>query len=280
MIDDTTRRGLLGSAATTALLGLSGCLGATPLVSNRDEETKTFALEDADSLAIDGDTGRVSVTGADREDIRVEIVKESNSVWTDLEDLTLETERTDGRLELRSSWDGSEGWLGDRPSMELDVELPREVALERVDTSTGRITVRDVAGDLRAEASTGRIDIADVDGTVSAEASTGRIDISRVDRLGDVTTSTGRIGVEVPAIDGETTISASTGRVTAAVSEVVDADLRVETSTGRIDVDDLLSDALEDAVRDDDLVAGRLGDGGPTLRIETSTGRVTVRALE
>lgn len=276
MTTDTTRRGLLGSVGTAGLLGLSGCLAATPIVDNRSEETRTVPLEDADSIAIDGDTGRITVTGTARDDVHLEIVKESESVRADLEDLTLETERTDGRLEFRSEYSGSEGWFADRPSMSLDVEIPREVALERVETGTGRITVRDVAGDLHADASTGRVDVAGVDGTVSAETSTGRVEIRDVDRVGDVTTSTGRIDVDVPAIDGETTIAASTGRVTAAVNEAIDADLRVETSTGRIDVEGL---SLEDAVRGEDTVAGRLGDGGPALRIETSTGRVTLTSL-
>ncbi|NUB89620.1 DUF4097 family beta strand repeat protein [Haloterrigena sp. SYSU A558-1] len=277
MSADTTRRKLLGSVGTAGLLGLSGCLGATPVVNNRSEERETIPLEDAASIAIVSEIGRISVAGADRDDVGLEIVKESDSVRTDLEELTLETELADGRLELRSEWDGSEGWLASRPSMEVDAEIPREVALERIETSTGRITVRDVAGDLHADADTGRVDIAGVDGTVSAEASTGRVEIRDAERLGDVSTSTGRINVEVPAIDGETTISASTGRVTAAVSEAVDADLRVETNTGRIDVDDL---PLEDVTRSEEQVTGRLGDGGPQLRVETDIGRITVEPLE
>ncbi|ELZ19769.1 hypothetical protein C477_07318 [Haloterrigena salina JCM 13891] len=277
MSADTTRRELLGSVGTAGLLGLSGCLGSTPVVSNRSEERETIPLEDTASIAIVGEIGRISVTGADRDDVRVEIVKESDSIRTDLEELTLETEFADGRLELRSEWDGSEGWLASRPSMDLDVEIPHEVALERVETSTGRITVRDVAGDLHAGTDTGQVDIASVDGTVSAKASTGRVEIRDAERLGDVSTSTGQISVEVPAIDGETTISASTGQVTAAVSEAVDADLRVETNTGRIDVDDL---PLEDATRSEEQVTGRLGDGGPQLRVETDTGRITVESLQ
>ena len=295
MSADTTRRGLLGAVATTGLLGLAGCTGSTPFVGRQLEETRTIPLEGAETLAIDTDIGEISVTSVDRDDIHLDIVEQSSSIRTDLDDLTLEIERTDGRLELRSAWDGSEGWFSSRPAMDLDVEIPRELHLERVDTSTGRITVRDVEGDLTATASTGRVDVSDVDGsvtaetstgrievadvtgTVTADASTGRVEVRDVGRLGDVTTSTGRIDVEVPAIDGDTTLSASTGRITAAIGRDLDAELRASTNTGGIDVGDL---PLEERIRRDDRLEGRLGDGGPTLRIETSTGRISLSALE
>lgn len=295
MTADITRRRLLGGTAAAGLLALSGCTGSTPFVGRRIEETETIAPDGADRLSIRGDTGEVRVTGADRNDVHLDVVKQSSSIRTDLDDLVLETERTDDRLELRSVWEGSDGWFTSRPAMNLDAKIPRGLAIERVETETGEVTLRDVEGDTTARTSTGRVDvrsvsgsvtartstgrieIADVSDAVTASASTGRIDVRNVGRLGDVSTSTGRISAEVPAIDGDTTISASTGRITAAVSPDLDADLVATTNTGRIDVDDL---ALDDAADGGDRVTGTLGDGGPTLRVETNTGRITIRSLE
>lgn len=249
----------------------------TPFVGQRLERSETIDPDDAETVAIRGEAGRITVAGSDVYEIHLELEKQSSSIRTDLEGLALRTDRADDLLELRSEWDGNEGWFQSRPTMNIDADVPRDVALETIRTSVGRVTVRDVVGDLAVDTSTGRVDIADVDGAVGVTTNTGRVEVRNVDALEDVRTSTGRVGVDVPAIDGDTTIATNTGRVDAAIGPDVDADLEVETNTGRIDVDDL---ELTDVDRDDDRVRGTLGDGGPALRVETSTGRITLTTLE
>ncbi|MWV40774.1 DUF4097 family beta strand repeat-containing protein [Natrialba sp. INN-245] len=277
MTAEQTRRALLGGIATTGLAALAGCASMTPLVGQRVEDEETITVADADRLAIHGDVGTVSVVGTDHDDVHLEAEKQSSSITTDLEDLTLQTERTDDRLEIRSEWDGSGGWFQSQPSMNLEAEIPRAVALETIDTSVGRVDVQDVAGDLTVDTSTGRVDVENVDGFVGVQTSTGRVEVRDVEGIDGISTSTGRVETDVPAIDGDTTVSTSTGRIEAAIDPSIDAELRVNTSTGRIDVDDL---ALTDAIEGDDHVTGTLGDGGPLLRFETSTGRISLTALE
>lgn len=276
MSPETTRRKLLGGIAGTGIAALAGCTGMTPFVGQQVERTERISPDDAETLAVHGSVGDVSVVGGDRDEIELDVEKQSSSIRTDLDDLVLRTERTDDRLELRSEYEGGSGWFESHPSMNLDVDLPEELALEAVRTSVGRITVRDVTGDLAIDTSTGRVDVAGVSGAVGAETSTGRVRIRDVDVLEDVSTSTARVEVDVPAIDGDTTVSTSTGRVEAAIGPDVDAELHVETGTGRIDTGDL---ELTDVTRGDDLVTGTLGDGGPPLRFETSTGRISLTTL-
>ncbi|RQG92212.1 DUF4097 family beta strand repeat-containing protein [Natrarchaeobius chitinivorans] len=276
MTAEQTRRALLGGVATTGLAALAGCSSMTPLVGQRLEQTETISLGDAESVLVHGNVGTVSVTGRDRDDVSVDAEKQSSSIRTDLEELRLRADHTDDGLVIGPEWEGREGWFQSEPSMNLEVELPRDLPLEEVRTSVGRVTVRDVTGDLAVETSTGRVDVDGVDGAVGARTSTGRVTIRDVDVLHDVTTSTGRVDAHVPAIDGDTTVSTSTGRIEAAIDPEIDADLHVTTSTGRIDVDDL---ELTDAAEGSDLVTGTLGDGGPTLRFETSTGRITLGSL-
>ncbi|SDR01175.1 DUF4097 family beta strand repeat-containing protein [Natronobacterium texcoconense] len=295
MNSKTTRRKLLGGAAATASAALAGCSGMTPFVGQQLAHTETVSSDDVERLSVDTTSGEITVTGGDHDEIGVDVEKQSSSIRTDLEDLTLQTEQTDGTLELRSEWDGSLGWFESQPSMNLEIDLPREIELEEirtsvgrvtvadvtgdleVDTSTGRVTARDIDGDLEVDTTTGRVDITDVDGAVGADTTTGRVEIRDVELLEDVSTTTGRIETDVPAIDGDTEITASTGRIEAAISPDVDAELSVRTNTGRLEIDDL---ELTDATRGDDLVTGTLGDGGPELRFETSTGRITLTTLE
>ncbi|MEY7848691.1 DUF4097 family beta strand repeat-containing protein [Natrarchaeobius sp. A-rgal3] len=272
-----TRRTMLAGLATGGLASIAGCASMTPLVGQRIEDEETIAVDGADRLSIHGDVGTVSAVGTDRDDIRLEAEKQSSSITTDLDDLTLETERTDERLEVRSEWEGSGGWFQNPPSMNLDADVPRGVALEAIDMSVGRVAVRNVTGDLTVDTSTGRVDLADVDGSVGVRTSTGRVEIRDVDGIQGISTSTGRVDTDVPAIDGDTTISTSTGRIEAAVDPAIDAELHVSTSTGRIDVDDL---EFAEVSEGSDLVTGTLGDGGPELRFETGTGRITLTTLE
>lgn len=273
---DTTRRRLLGGCGAAGLAALAGCTGSTPFVGRRLAETEEIDPEDAEAVSIEGSVGDVELVGTDRETVHLDIEKQSSSVRADLEDLHLRTDREAGTLTFRSEWEGSTGWFEGEPSMHFDVEVPGALAVERVRASTGRITVRNVGGDVDVRTSTGSVEVESVDGTVTAEASTGSVEIRDVEAVGDLMTSTGSVDAEVPAIDGDTMLSTSTGSVDAAVDPDLDADLFVTTSTGSVDVDVDLADEF----REGDTVRGTLGEGGPTLHVETSTGSVTVTELE
>lgn len=274
-----TRRRLLGGVTAVSSAALAGCTSMTPFVGLHLEETETIDPSDAETVSIVGDVGTVSAVGSDRDDLFVEVEKQSSSIRSDLEQLVLDATHHEDALELQSVYEAETGWMESEPTMDLDLEVPKELALEHISTSVGQVTIREVTGDLTIESSTGTVDVEGVDGAVGAETSTGRVEIRDVERLNDVRTSTGRVDVEVPAIDGDTSITTSTGQVEAAVSPDIDAELEVRTSTGRIDVDVDDLEIAESSVGSD-VATGTLGDGGPRLRIETSTGRVTVRSLE
>jgi DUF4097 and DUF4098 domain-containing protein YvlB len=294
MSRETTRRRFLAGGAAAALTSTAGCTGLTPFVGQRIESTESVSVDDVDVVAVETSRGSVTVRTADREDVHIDIVKQSSSVTADVTDLQFRTERQDGRLRLFSEYTGREPLFGGRPSMDLDVVLPESVALEAVDTATGSIDIADTTGDLsvtastgsvgvravdgdvEAETSTGSIDLQDVDGTAAASATTGSVDVRNPARLGDVTTTTGSIDVEVPAMDGDVSVEATTGSVTAALASDLDAELEVTTTTGSISVGNV---GLEGGRRGDDRVTGTLGDGGPRLTVETSNGSVTLERL-
>lgn len=279
MAANHTRRRLLGGLSAAGAAALAGCTGSTPFVGRRLEDAETIDPDDAEAIAITGSVGDLTVTGADRETIRLDLEKQASSVRTDLEALRLESDREEDRLEFRAEYDDEPGWFESEPAMDIDVSLPETLSVDRLLTGTGRITVTDVGGDLEARSSTGSVRARNVDGTVTAETSTGGIEIEDVDAVGTLTASTGSIEAAVPAIDGDTVISASTGSVEVALSPTIDADLEARTSTGSLEIDDE-GLGLEEYRRENDRVSAVLGDGGPRLRIETSTGSVEVSTLE
>lgn len=294
MSQRTTRRRFLAGGAAAALTSVAGCASTTPFVGQRLEESETVPVEDAETVAITTETGSVTVRTADREDVHVDVVKQSSSVTADVTDLEFRTERRDGRLRLFSEWTGGDPLFGSRPSMDLDVTVPSTLPVESVETETGAVDVagtagelsvttntgalevRDVAGDVDASATTGAIELRGVDGTATATASTGAVEIHDVGRLGDVETTTGSIDVDVPALDGDVSVEATTGSVDAALAPDLDAELRVSTTTGGITVEGV---GFEADRREEDLAAGTLGEGGPRLDVETTTGAVTLHRL-
>ncbi|MGM0606115.1 MAG: DUF4097 family beta strand repeat-containing protein [Halobacteriota archaeon] len=276
MTRNTTRRRLLSGGLTALLASVAGCTGMTPFVGRRDEGTRTESVTDVDELAIEFDVGSLRIRSSDRDDVHVDYIRQSSSVTADISNLELRTERRDGRLTIISEWTGRKTIFGGRPSMDLDVEIPRSLPVTSIEGSVGSVDVAEVRGDLDVQTTTGSVTIEDLAGTVSAESTTGSIDISSPDRLGDVRASTGSVTVDVPAIDGDTELTTSTGSIDAAVAPDLDAELTVQTSTGRVDVEGI---DLRNATQGRSVATGTLGEGGPSLDIETSTGSVTVTSI-
>ncbi len=275
MTETTTRRKLLAGAGASLLAGLAGCSGLTPFVGKREAYTERY--DPADALEVECETGEVRVRAADRNDIEVGVVEESSSLNANLEALTLETERADGTLTLRTVYTGDTGPLSGRPSMDLDVTVPTDTAVRKAQTTTGRVDVRGTTGDLAVDVETGSIDVRNVSGTVNAASETGSIEIRGSDALGDVTTETGSIDADVNGLDGDTGVSAETGSVSLALAASLDAELDVRVETGTIDVAGL---DLQNRSRSGGRLTGTLGEGGPTLRVDSETGRVELRAAE
>lgn len=295
MEQSTTRRGLLGAGAGSALALLAGCTGTTPFVGQRLASSVTLTPDDADRISVRGDLGSFTIVGEDRSDVAIDIVKQSSSLQTDLDALTVETTVRDGALEVTAEYDGDTGWLESQPSVDLDIAIPSSMAVDRVASVVGEATIRNVRGDVRVDATTGavavdgldgsvhaestngRIELRDVTGRASARTTNGRVEIRDVGELGDVEATNGRIEVDVPAIDGDTRIEATNGRIEAAIATSLDAELVAESTTGSVSASGL---PLTDASESRRSLRGQLGEGGPRLTFETRTGRISLEALE
>ncbi|MFC6785647.1 DUF4097 family beta strand repeat-containing protein [Halobaculum halobium] len=271
-----TRRRVLAGGATALLASIAGCSGATPFVGKRSERDETIAVDGAERLVARTDLGDVTLRAEERDDIDVRITKQASSVTADLSDLAFRVERSGGDLVLRSEFTGDTEFLGGRPSMSIDVTLPRSLPVSSVRSSVGDVSVDGVDGDVDAETDTGDVRLRDVAGSVRAAASTGDVTVAGPDAIRGARTQTGDVAADVPDIDGDVRIESRTGDVAVAVGEDVDADLRVATNTGDVSVTGV---SLSDATRTGDSVTGTLGDGGPALAVETRTGDATVSPL-
>jgi len=266
-----SRREFLHGTAATAVAALAGCSGP------RAESTRTIPVDGISAVTVANEVGPVRVRGADRHTVRADLVKTADAPTVDLSNLAVDLDRRAGTLALTTSWTGTDPLFGGRPSLAITLAVPETMAVPRVETRVGDITVTDVTGDPTVRTDTGDISVERVPGTVTATSHVGDVHVRSCDQVAHASTATGTVKADVPALTGAARIAAETGDVEAAVAPTVAADLTARTTTGEVTVGAL---PLAADARTDTLVTGAVNGGGPALTIETVTGDVLVTALD
>jgi hypothetical protein len=284
-------------------------LAAPALADYRLE--KTMELAPGGVFELKAHTGRVSVHGTDRADVRIIITADRDDI-EDRFDLTFEevSGRAEVRLRKRGTW--SRSWWDRTGDLHFDVEVPRQTNLE-VDTSGGSISARNIDGTANVDTSGGKIELDNIVGNVRADTSGGSISASNLGSDAMLDTSGGSISVEGVAgnLSADTSggsiqirgaagrveagtsggsvtahfeagngaggsLSSSGGRVTAYVDPAVALDIEASSSGAGVTVD------LPIAVRGKisrDSIRGTLNGGGPLLSLQTSGGGVRLKEL-
>jgi len=276
MTTDRTRRRFLALGGTAALTGLAGCTGATPFVGKRVENAETYDADAVSTVAVDGANGDVTVRPADGDRLRIETVKQSGSVFADLDDVSVDVANEGGEVRVETRQTGDDSFLLGIPSVDVTVALPTSVDLGELRTENGSVDVRGVDSDATLVSENGSVTARNVEGFVDVETENGSATVRGVSGVDGVRTENGSVAVDVAAVRGETVVESENGSVSAAVSPELDADLVATTEQGEVEVD---ASSVETTTRSDTRVEGRLGDGGPQLRFVTENGGVTVSEL-
>jgi DUF4097 and DUF4098 domain-containing protein YvlB len=276
MTDDTSRRRFLALGGSAAIAGLSGCTKATPFVGKRLESTDRYDVGSTERLAVDTN-GDVTVRPTDADRLRVETVKQSGSVFTDVSKVTVDVTRDDGTLRVETRGEGNGSWLEGSTTVDVTVDLPSGVALDTVRTVNGDVDVRRVAGDPTLETVNGQVVVRNLDGFLRAETTNGDVEARGVGGVRTVSTTNGDVAVDVPAVRDVAVIETTNGEIAAAVSPDLNAELTVTTDFGEIAVTGL---SLDDSTRTEHLVDGTLGGGEGRLRIASTNGDVSVSKLD
>ncbi len=288
-----TRRRLLAGSGLGAVVGLAGCVIGD---GDRRTATESFAVDgdDVDRVVVRGDDGDTVVRGTDEADVRVEATTYAVG-GTDLEDVTVTREVTDGRLTIGVEVPGgiSLGPSGGGLAA-LTVRVPRSIRVRRVAVDDGTARVRDVRGDLAVSLDDGSADVDGVDGALEVDVDDGDVTVGRVTRLrgdvddgglrmtrgarvGDLATDDGRLELAVAALDGEPTVRLDDGTLEAALAADLDATVEIHADDGSLDVDDGLFDSYHS---DDGVTTGRMGDGSGRLTVRVDDGDVRLRPLD
>ncbi len=147
--------------------------------------------------------------------------------------------------------------FGGKAEVSYVVRVPAGVKVD-VSTVNGPVGVADVTSDVTVETVNGSVQVATRNGPVKASTVNGSITVA-IDSL---------------TTPGDIDLSTTNGSVTAQVPAALNADLTMETTTGKIKTD---FDLPISGVTPRKHLAVTLGTGGRKLRLSTTNGSITLR---
>ena len=298
------------------LLGLRpvapGAASATTSQAISDTLTRTFDVSPGGMLRLSGQMANVRVRPGNSNTVTVRaIIEDRASDWYTVsfaqEGNTVQVEGERRASGWFSSWFGSSS-----RSAVFVVEVPAVFDVDLA-TSSGRIDVADLTGQVATRSSSGSQSIGTIDGTVDARASSGRLRIGGATQEVNARTSSG--SMEIGAVGGPVSVRSSSGRITLeGVAGAIDArassgsitasltaqpaeDSQIRASSGSVrvylpsDVNlDIQAQASSGRVRIDlpllvegeqgrNRLQGTLNAGGPRLSIQTSSGSIRLLPL-
>lgn len=302
---------LLTSTAAAAMAMLTGCDWAAPalwgqLQRFREPFSRTEKLASGARVTLETFNGRIELSGWDREEASIEIVKSAAREET-LRDMDVDIVNDGGALRVRVRRPGPNCNCG----ASIAARLPRRVTVDEARTSNGDISIGPFEGSGTAITSNGEVQLWAVRGDWTLRTSNGAIRLDRAEGVFHVRTSNGRIRISAlrGQVDAETSnssidaeirepvagaplvfrssngsvtvkldqwarnplrVATSNGSITLALPGGVDADVRAVTSNGRITSDFEITSREWGRQR----LEGRLGAGGERLELTTSNGNI------
>jgi hypothetical protein len=299
---------------------------ALPLLAESRME-KTFKLEPGGRFSLDTEMGSVTVTGTSAPGARLVVTSRRR----DLDELLrfgFEERAGSVSVTARRRHRRLFRWGDHGAAVHFEVQVPFQTALDldtsggaikiaalrseaRLETSGGRIEVRDHVGDLTGHSSGGGIEIdrirgrvrvetsgggikgREIDGPIEADTSGGSVRLDRV--TGDVRAHSSGGGIHVFEAGGRVEADTSGGGIEATFARGNARGGSLETSGGgiRVSLDPSIGlriDASGNSVRADLPITvqgavsrrrlqGTLGSGGELLRLRTSGGGIRIERL-
>jgi hypothetical protein len=260
---------LLQVGASLAAAVAAGCQTLGPEITRSTD--RTFDPRDADDLAVATTNGRVVLSAGDVDRVTGTITERTRADEAALDAVEVVSRIEDGTLVVET--DRSALDPGVSVSVDMDLTVPASLAVARVRTENGDISVTDVAGDGTFRSDNGDVSVTGVGGYVTARTSNGDVTVREPDGLDGASTTNGDLDVAVPSLRQDATCESTNGNVTAAVPPALDAAVTLTTDNG-----DLRAEAEGLAIErvTEKRLTGRLGGDAHRLTLRSVNGDVTL----
>lgn len=242
---------------------------------------KTYPLQAGGELRVENTNGGITVEAWDRNEVRVEAVKQVKAPSAEkareaMKALRIEVQPSAGALEILTRYprkgDGFFDWLtGSNVNMSVTykIKAPRELVADLQSTNGG---VRLVGTRGRAELTTtnGGVSVEDVEGNLRLRSTNGGLTV--VDAAGtlDGVTTNGGITAHLTEVDGDISLRTTNGGVTLRLPESLRATVDIATSNGGIHSDL----AVEGGEKTRRSLSGDINGGGGKLLVRSTNGGV------
>jgi DUF4097 and DUF4098 domain-containing protein YvlB len=187
---------LLALAAGT---GLNASIPGTPHAEFR----RTYSLAPNGRVIIQNLYGDVSITGWDRDEVRVEAFKRSSDARR-LDDARIIVDSSSGSVSIHTQYAGLDA---EHPaSVEYRITVPRGANLENVKLTNGGLSISGVTGPVKASSVNGSIKAENLEGQADLSTVNGQLDaaFNRISRQNPISLSSvnGPIKLSIPSGSG------------------------------------------------------------------------------
>ncbi|MGE5645516.1 MAG: DUF4097 family beta strand repeat-containing protein [Acidobacteriota bacterium] len=199
----------------------------------REDFRYNYDLKPGGRLVVENLNGSIEILGWEKESVQI-----TGTKYASREELLREL-----KIETRNSGDSSVEVRTVRPSglrgnmgAKYFIRVPRQVQLERINSSNGQIRVEDIQGNAHLETSNGAIRLRQFDGRLDARTSNGAVEADSIGGDAVVHTSNGAIRLE--RVAGSVEAGTSNGGIHVRMSKPKPNDRLVfESSNGSIDIE-------------------------------------------
>jgi hypothetical protein len=270
---------------TLTKFGLLAVLLATVCVAQQSSVQKegnywtnvvNGSLSGVHVLHIKVEVGSVHVQGGSSQGISYVIRNKSYESAEDRARHQFETYKVNSYVKGDAAWITGE-WEAGHPrkfSSEVNVTVPRDMELVKIETDGGEIVTTGISGKLEAESGGGTIHLDDIGGAITAETGGGSIDVGNVG--GELNVRTGGGSIHIGSAKGKVIAESGGGNVVL-VSGSQGASL--QTGGGSIHVDKCTGE-VKAATGGGSIDLGEVGGeatmetGGGSLKLSSATGLV------
>jgi putative adhesin len=260
-----------------ALLAIAVFAGGCAVIAADTEiehVSRTAALAPGGTLRLRNFSGRVTITGEDRQNAAIEATRRGSRER--LEHTGLDVHMDGSTLVVRANREDHSGWNWSRHRVvetDLDIKVPRRTSLD-VDVFSGPVSAQGLDGSHRVHAFSSRVRLDDVTGPIRAHTFSGAVDIStttwRANQTVDIDTFSGSIDLHVPEnATGSVTFNSFSGHLNSNVP------LTLRSSSRRSLQAELGQSKPITAEADPSAPAGREAAHG-SLRFKTFSGSVRI----
>jgi len=194
--------GLRGTCAFLLALAAGNVLSASIGVS-QTEFRQTYWLAPNGRVVIQNLYGDVSITGWDRDEVRVEAIKRSEDPRR-LDDATIVVDSTAGLVSIHTLYAGADA--GRPAQVEFRITVPRGANLENVKLVNGGLSISGVTGPVKASSINGSIKAENLESQADLSTINGQLEagFNRISRQNAISLSSvnGPIRISIPPGSG------------------------------------------------------------------------------